>query len=514
LSSIQQDKTISTQKEKIETPGKKDDTWIFRMVAQSRGNFLPAKELTRNAMYEYKHTSIHKTLKRLCPPTDDIPGTRLFCYNDLIRETNMPDGEYEDLLIKLRGKLKDSYDHLLQWHNWRKIKPIMTSKEWGKKVITIRHDDNNLITLKLVPKTQAIQDQDKAILTFRKKKFDHIDDVSKYTIADSNLLRFCRYGRRNTGHFSFKITEDYITGKIPLIPERKGQKLYFQTLAENTYYSNKYTLSYLDCGLNEKGQRLVKFYEEYIDKILNSNSSSKEKNKKRISNLREKISKIYDKREYQAFSMNIRGLLSYALDESNYNEFNKSIENLAEYDEYQEVRESIDTYNDLGQRSGFPIYFNYMIKRNFPFLSHYNDFKHILSKNFAAKLIKKIAKRLKYILNKASPDHLKYVVTKQFFDEIKPLIQANENNNNRIDDNDHDVSKAVEHYYISEISTYLDHIKKRDVIQQQNIKVFQNIKNRRNSLMEKLHGIIKNNDENNNNEVIPIYDSIMECRLS
>lgn len=300
----------------------------------------------------------------------------------------------------------------------------------------------------------------------------------------------------------------------------KEGKLYFRTLADKSYYSNKYVSAYLDCSLDERGQQRIRSYQNQMDKILassNSSSTTKEKEErdKVIQKLQDKISNVYDKREYQVFSMNIRGLLSYALDESDYNEFNKSIENLAECDEYQEVREPIDTYNELGQRSDFTIYFNYMIKRNFPFLSYYNDFKHILPGNFAAKLIKKIAKRLKYILDKASPDHLKYVVTEQFFDEIKPslLIQDNENNNNRIDNND-DVSKAVEHYYISEISTYLNNIKKRDLIQQQNSKIFQNIKNRRNSLMEKLHRIIKNNNENNNNEVIPIYDSIIESRLS
>jgi hypothetical protein len=44
----------------------------------------------------------------------------------------MPDGDYDDLLIKLRKKIQKSYNHFLQWRNWRKIKPVMVPKEGGK----------------------------------------------------------------------------------------------------------------------------------------------------------------------------------------------------------------------------------------------------------------------------------------------------------------------------------------------------------------------------------------------
>ena len=52
--------------------------------------------------------------------------------------------------------------------------------------------------------------------------------------------------------------------------------------------------------------------------------------------------------------MNILGLLAYALDKTDYEELSKSLENLAERDEYQEVRETADTYNSLGQTTDSP----------------------------------------------------------------------------------------------------------------------------------------------------------------
>jgi hypothetical protein len=126
--------------------------------------------------------------------------------------------------------------------------------------------------------------------------------------------------------------------------------------------------------------------------------------------------------------MNIKGLLSYALQESDYGEFNKSLINLAESDDYKHITESIYTYNDIGQtKADFPIHFNYRIKREFPFLSHYNILSEVLPPNFAAKLIKKIATKLKYRYELSGREYLKCMVTEQFFEGIKREIEIPNN---------------------------------------------------------------------------------------
>jgi hypothetical protein len=124
----------------------------------------------------------------------------------IIRETEMSDRDYNDLLIKLRKKIEYSYDHFLQWQNWRRIKPIMIPKEVGIKLIKMQYANNDLILLKLIPSKQAGQDKDKdkATLIFRKRKFAfRYDDTSKYTKADNALLRVSCFGLGNSNFLSF-----------------------------------------------------------------------------------------------------------------------------------------------------------------------------------------------------------------------------------------------------------------------------------------------------------------------
>lgn len=275
----------------------------------------------------------------------------------------------------------------MQWQNWTKIEPHYQPEEKnGSKIITITigSDRNNLIILRLEAKHK---DEDKAELTFRKKKFKREDDISKYTAADKMILTFLHCGGINSDILSFKIKRNYITFKVPLFPEWKGDKLYFRTLAEKSYYLKK--LRYLDCTLNDKGRRLVKSYEDCILSLFNS--SNWERNKDRIHKLREKISRINDKKEYQILSINTRGLLSYVLKESNHDELNKSLENLARSDYYQEIKDSIYVYDECGNKPQYPTSsYCYQIKWNFPFLSYYNDLKNILPECHVAKLIKKL----------------------------------------------------------------------------------------------------------------------------
>ena len=194
--------------------------------------------------------------------------------------------------------------------------------------------------------------------------------------------------------------------------------------------------------------------------------------------------------------MNIKGLLLYALNESDYKELSKSLENLAESDVYQEVRETADTYNELGQTADSPIYFNYKIKRDFPFLAYYNDLKQILPPNFAAEVIKRIATRLKDGIKMLPVEYLRYITTKLFFKEIMAKIQNNNPNNK--------ASQA----FRSEITAYLAHLEQRASIREKNLKILSDIEDRRGLFMERLETIIKNSEETTNNEVIPIHELI------
>lgn len=139
-------------------------------------------------------------------------------------------------------------------------------------------------------------------------------------------------GKNNNRHSSIKIRKQYVTLPVPLIPKPKGGKLYFKSLSEESY-SNLYSRRYLDRVQTENGVIL---------------------------------------------SMMIKGLLSYALNESDFNKLDRSLQNLAKGDVYLTVEEMIDTYNELGQTADYPICFNYRIRRDFPFLAYYSDLKQIL----------------------------------------------------------------------------------------------------------------------------------------
>ena len=66
--------------------------------------------------------------------------------------------------------------------------------------------------------------------------------------------------------------------------------------------------------------------------------------------------------------------------------------------------------------------------------------------------------------------------------------------------------------YVSEVSTYLKHVKEKSSTEQHNGEMLQNVKNRQNLLKKKINTIIESNQ--NSNEVVPIYEPIVESRLA
>jgi hypothetical protein len=454
LSSIQPNEPDSAWKKHVSTSeqkGVKDDVWIFRKVAQSKGNYLPFIELKKKA----RNNSIYQTLDRLSPRVDYSLGKYLFCYDDLVKD-HETDEAREKELDKLVRKLEELYNHFLQWHNWKEVKLVVKHKSKdGNKIVALQFNKNNSIILRLVP--NAKKDVDKAILIFR-KGFEPTDDITKYTRADSLLRWFALVGKNNNRLPSFKIRKQYVILHIPLIPKSKGRKLYFKTLSEESY-SNLYSRGHLDRAPTEKDQNL---------------------------------------------RMNIKGLLSYALSESDYEELDKSLKSLAESDVYLEANEAIERYDELGQTVDYPIYFNYIVKRDFPFLAYYDDLKQILPPDFAAKVIKSIAVRLNHKdgIKILARQYLRYITTKLFFREITSEVQNNNLNN-----------KSFQAFR-SEITAYLGHLEQRASIQEKNLEILSDIEGRRSLLMERLAAIIKSCENCTNNEVIPIYKMISESRLS
>ena len=74
------------------------------------------------------------------------------------------------------------------------------------KLIKMQYANNDSIALKLIPRQQARQDKDKAILIFRKRRLAFTpDDTSKYTNADATLLRLSYFGLRNSDFFPSEI---------------------------------------------------------------------------------------------------------------------------------------------------------------------------------------------------------------------------------------------------------------------------------------------------------------------
>ena len=275
------------------TRGTKDDLRIYRMVAQSKGNCLPASDIVKKG----KKRSLYLTLERLCGGfglTDDIPGVRLFCFHDLV------EGITNEQLEKLKAKLNESYRLALpsEWKwNWKKVKIRLEKRTADKTVLGVYHenDKNNNITIKLYPNKK--NDAEKAKMTIR-RKFALTDDISKCppeiwalaevsrlesSIPEKSILRKC-------------IKANYVSLPIPLIPERNDKRLYFRTLSRESYYRDRHRTACLRFTLNEEGERLVQLCEKKIYNLTYNNSSLNtllsKKNKQEKEKLQHEIFKI------------------------------------------------------------------------------------------------------------------------------------------------------------------------------------------------------------------------------
>ena len=320
---------------------------IYRMVAQSKGNSLPATRIIKKG----KKLGTYSALNRLIGGTEDIPGIRLFCFDDLEN-----DDKNEQQFPKLKEKLKESYGSFLRDWDWKKLTP-QPSLTKNDKTIILRHDKNNRIKITL-HRNEEEDDKKKVEMNIR---FISNKNISKYSGEIKSLILLANLPRSYFPKGSSLrkwLKSNYISLDIPLIPEKKDRRLYFRTLSRESYYTEKYERAHLRLTLNEEGEKLVKSHEKKIHNLTQNNSNSlvyEQKHEKikliTIKKLQHKISKIRNTKQYNNLNMTIKGLLDYALKERNYEEFKKSIGNLAECDEYDEIKREVYDYDDLG----FPV---------------------------------------------------------------------------------------------------------------------------------------------------------------
>lgn len=157
----------------------------------------------------YPHSDcrfVYQKLKELTPNTNEIPGTRLFCYDDFIEKNDAYTNK------KLVKKLETAYGDRLDW-KWNEIKPYFESNPSstsGNKVVKIRieQDSNNSIDIELLPSEGK-------------------DRQNNNKIAKMILI-----------HNGARFTP-------PLITKRKNKKWYVYSISSETYYSNRELRTYL-----------------------------------------------------------------------------------------------------------------------------------------------------------------------------------------------------------------------------------------------------------------------------
>jgi hypothetical protein len=497
---------------------------IYRMVAQSKGNSLPAIEIIKKG----KNVWTYSILKRLTGGTDDIPGIRLFCFDDLIRDIS---DQQQIEKVKLKEKLKGSYGYLFPQWNWKKVKirPI------DKNTLIFNQDDDdnnhhhiklydynynkNIVIVKLYPYKK--DDKKKVHMTFR---FTLSEVTNSYPWEIKNIIAWAMKLPRSCfpegSPIRKWIKSNYMSLNIPLIPERKEGRLYFRTLSRESYYTDGCERAYLRLTLNEAGKRLVQSCEEMIYNSTNNNNNSNtplSKINKEKDKLKLKISNIGKSTQYNYLSMTIKGLLDYAVKESDYEEFKKTVTNLTESDKYDEIIREGYECDDLGfpeLQIQIPVtnyLFKYKIKGYFPFLSHYDTLEKSLPRRFVLRLLRRIASKVKKYSLDMMPQGLRYIVTKMFYDEIKGWIsRSGWNNNNTTTDNDDRVKTGLNDY-LSEIGEYIGHIEERESVEQKNARIYAMIEKRCREFYKEVYTTIENNKDKEG--IIPIYEQIKKARL-
>jgi hypothetical protein len=501
--------------------GRKDDVWIYRLVAQSNNNELPVSEIISLA----KNNSIYKILERLAPLSNDIPGKRLFCFDDLINYDAYDDvGNIVKVSRYYKGKrrkinntvynftsienpldqdlcekLIESYGYFFHGWSWEKVKVRhISSQNTVNKRVIIELNNNNSVSISLKPKEN--DDTDKVEMIFR-KEIRNNDRIGEYSsIFWKAVLLRCKHRR-------------YVNLRIPLIPFRYGKRLFYKTLSNQSYYFP--TNRYLYRKPNQKSIESEKNIQRKIENIIKSNLSEPVKVLK-ITNLQEKRKEIWRNIRNHNLSMNVRGLLKYSQLENSLPEFNKRIEKFAESSGYDSpVHELIPRYDSLGiTKSEEAIH--YHTRKDFPFLTpDYNIFKCILPQDFSFGALKKIAnttlKESSEIHSREdliSKEDLKQVVTRHFFEEMKihlsraGIITMGDEWKYSTAHYPENILSSLQSYH-SEIFAYLENRDKKYALIYRSKEVLDNLEYRYKKLFTTLISLIRNS----NPKTIPIIDT-------
>lgn len=177
------------------------------------------------------------------------------------------------------------------------------------------------------------------------------------------------------------------------------------------------------------------------------------------------------------YVLNLRGFLkylsSYDKGTDSFKKLNRVIENLSGVDEYWDIQCELLGFNNAGinliqEAENFNAkqqQHEHKIKKRFPFLSFYNQYKDYLPTNYAAQILIKAGMNLKDKLETFTINELKYQVTEFFFTEIEDYFwesvgfsEPRIKNGKLISDTPYDILKE----YQSEIRYYLGKIKEME----------------------------------------------------
>ena len=241
-------------------------------------------------------------------------------------------------------------------------------------MIKIQHNDSNLIEIELI----------------KEKEVDHNSS------SDVVKMMLVKNGRKST---------------LPVIIKRKSKKIYVHSLSGETYFKSIDSRRFLNSSLSKEAQKLIS---EKKSLLTTLDHMSIEKRQLIRQLIEQQIDEIEEDRKYWGYSLNLRGLLLYLLEEStDSNRIDKTLEALAKRDAYISVKDEFLTHNDQGQE--VPREWNYRIKENFPFLSFYNEFKKILPEKFAATTLKRVALEFQSRLDNIGLETLKYEITSRYY---------------------------------------------------------------------------------------------------
>lgn len=333
---------------------------LFRKIAHHK-NKLPFSQL--------KNKSECRRVYKLLSSSDiNLPGKTIM-YLENIEKYNY-----------LKNRLRNIYGRKLSVKNWRQVTVVSFAESTNSRLLLL------------------------------------VDKRSKSPLKDYLIRIKLEFGSTKNAKIYVKVKEsDY---EVSVFSDTKNGRTRIRSLSYKTYLPMR---TYIYSKQNESGNKkkitMLRKIRKFIFNIDPNLSSSK---KYELLMVHDDIRKLNRRYKYANISMNLRGLLFYAVHEDDMLQFNKSIECLANSGKLEDKIEEIYRYNPKSKDTCQVESLNYSAMEDFPFLlPEYNDFKHILPIDWTFKVLKRIRNNLEGELELLSIEELKYKVTKEFFECIK-----------------------------------------------------------------------------------------------